>query len=112
MRSASRERRRLPPTAASMVCARRSSAATASSRCCSASSTGPQAPPAALAYPVGVEDPDHPFSDMEPRQVRTETHAAWRSFFSALAGGRAAVAVVEDIHWADPELLDLLAGPP
>jgi len=63
---------------------------------------------AALAYTVGVEDPDHPFSDMEPRQVRTETHAAWRSFFSALAGGRAAVAVVEDIHWADPELLDLL----
>ena len=63
---------------------------------------------AALAYTVGVEDPDHTFSNLEPRQVRAETSAAWRSFFSALAGGGVAIAVVEDIHWADPELLELL----
>ncbi len=63
---------------------------------------------AALAFTVGVEDPEIPFSDLEPRQVRDETHAAWRSFFSALALEAPVIAVVEDIHWADPALLDLL----
>jgi class 3 adenylate cyclase/tetratricopeptide (TPR) repeat protein len=63
---------------------------------------------AALAFTVGLEDRDHPFRTMEPRQVRTEVHAAWRSFFSALAGRSPVVAVVEDIHWADQAMLDLL----
>ncbi len=63
---------------------------------------------AALAYTVGVEDPDHPLSRKEPREVRARIHAAWRSLFSALARERPVVAVVEDIHWADPALLDLL----
>jgi class 3 adenylate cyclase len=63
---------------------------------------------AALAYTVGVEDPEHPFSRVEPREVRAKIHAAWRSLFSALARERPVVAVVEDIHWADPALLDLL----
>ncbi len=63
---------------------------------------------AALAYTVGVEDPDIRFADLEPRQVRAEVHAAWRSFFSALAKTAPVVTVVEDIHWADPVLLDLL----
>ena len=40
---------------------------------------------AALAYTVGVEDPDVEVRRWAPRQVRLETHAAWRSFFSALA---------------------------
>ena len=63
---------------------------------------------AALAFTVGVEDPTFPFTDMEPREVRAEGHAAWRSFFSALALERPLVVVIEDIHWADPALLDLL----
>jgi class 3 adenylate cyclase/tetratricopeptide (TPR) repeat protein len=63
---------------------------------------------AALAFTVGLEDPEHPFRTMEPRQVRMEVHAAWRSFFSALAERFPVVAVVEDIHWADPAMLDLL----
>jgi class 3 adenylate cyclase/tetratricopeptide (TPR) repeat protein len=63
---------------------------------------------AALAYTVGVEDPDQPFSSIEPRQVRLEVHAAWRWFFSALASGRPVLMIVEDIHWADAALLDLL----
>jgi class 3 adenylate cyclase/tetratricopeptide (TPR) repeat protein len=63
---------------------------------------------AALAFTVGVEDPSFPFADLEPREVRAESHAAWRSFFSALALDRPLVVVVEDIHWADPALLDLL----
>jgi class 3 adenylate cyclase/tetratricopeptide (TPR) repeat protein len=68
----------------------------------------PERATAALAYTVGVQDPEHDFSYMEPREVRAETHAAWVLFFSSLGDERVAVAVVEDIHWADPELLDLL----
>jgi class 3 adenylate cyclase/tetratricopeptide (TPR) repeat protein len=62
----------------------------------------------ALAYTLGVEDPRHPMRDKDPRQVRRAMHAAWRSFFSSLAAVRPVVAVVEDIHWADPAMLELL----
>ena len=63
---------------------------------------------AALAYTVGVEDPLIPFQKLEPREVKVKTHGAWRSFFSALARSAPVLAVIEDIHWADPALLDLL----
>ncbi len=63
---------------------------------------------AALAYTVGLEDPDTPFAGADPRDVRDELHAAWRSFFTALAASGPLITVVEDIHWADPALLDLL----
>ena len=45
---------------------------------------------------------------MDPREVRDELHAAWRSFFSALGAAGPVIVIVEDIHWADPALLDLL----
>jgi class 3 adenylate cyclase len=62
----------------------------------------------AIAYTVGLEFPSAPMRDLEPRQVRAEMHLAWRSFFSALALDGPVVVVIEDIHWADPALLDLL----
>jgi len=62
----------------------------------------------AIAYTVGLEFPQAPLRDLEPRQVRAEMHLAWRSLFSALAVEGPVVAVMEDIHWADPALLDLL----
>ena len=62
----------------------------------------------ALAYTIGLPDPDSPLEAMDPDQVRDEVDAAWRSFFTALAIGAPTVVVVEDIHWADPVLLDLL----
>src|SRR5262245_34582827 len=68
----------------------------------------PQSVAAALAYTVGVEDPSASFRAMEPREVRAKIHAAWRSLFSALASRSPVVAVIEDIHWAEPALLDLL----
>ena len=40
--------------------------------------------------------------------MRLETHEAWRAFFTGLAADRPAIVVVEDIHWADDPLLDLL----
>jgi class 3 adenylate cyclase/tetratricopeptide (TPR) repeat protein len=63
---------------------------------------------AALAYTIGLRDPDISFATMDPKDVRAEVHAAWRSFFTALGGRQPVVAVIEDIHWADPALLDLL----
>ena len=63
---------------------------------------------AALAYSIGVEDPAFPFGSMEPREVSLKIHGAWRSLFSALAGRTPVVAVIDDIHWADQALLDLL----
>ena len=63
---------------------------------------------AALAYTVGLEDPDVSFVGVDPKEVRAEVHEAWRLFFSALALDGSVVVVVEDIHWADPVLLDLL----
>ena len=70
--------------------------------------TDPARSTAALAFTVGAEDPDYPFSRMDPKDVRAQVHASWRSFFSALAQERPVVVVIEDIHWADPALLDLL----
>ncbi|MGH2539065.1 MAG: adenylate/guanylate cyclase domain-containing protein [Actinomycetota bacterium] len=63
---------------------------------------------AALAFTTGLEDPDVPLSGVEPKQVRMQIHAAWRVFFSTLAVERPLIVVVEDIHWADPAMLDLL----
>ena len=61
-------------------------------------STDPRRATAALAYTIGLDDPDVPLSTSDPREVRDDLHAAWRSFFSALARPRPVIAVVEDIY--------------
>ncbi len=63
---------------------------------------------AALAYTVGVEDPEFSLRTAEPREIRSKTHAAWRSLFSALAARSPLIVVIEDVHWADPALLELV----
>jgi class 3 adenylate cyclase/tetratricopeptide (TPR) repeat protein len=63
---------------------------------------------AALAYTIGLAEPDDRFDEMDPRQVRDHLDAAWRSLFTALAAIEPIIIVIEDIHWADPALLDLL----
>ena len=63
---------------------------------------------AALAFTIGVEDAASTMGQRDPRQVRADIHAAWQAFFSALAIDGPLVAVVDDIHWADASLLDLL----
>ena len=63
---------------------------------------------AALAYTVGLDDPEVSFEGADPREVREELHRAWTSFFTALALAGPVIVVIEDIHWADPSLLDLL----
>ena len=63
---------------------------------------------AALAYTVGVDDPEVRLREEAPRRVQAEIHDAWRLFFSSLALVTPATVVIEDIHWADPAMLDML----
>lgn len=62
----------------------------------------------ALAHTAGITAPESVLPDMSPRQIRTEIRGAWRWFFSASALQSPIVVLIEDIHWADPALLDLL----
>ena len=62
----------------------------------------------ALAFTLGLDDPDGEFSRLQPSAVRAELHRVWRTLLSALAERTPLVVVVDDIHWADPALLDLL----
>lgn len=63
---------------------------------------------AALAWSVGLGEAGGSMRDLPPRQVRYETHLAWRTWLSAVVAGGPCLLVMEDIHWADPSLLDLL----
>jgi hypothetical protein len=63
---------------------------------------------AILAHTMGVTDPDHSYGDLDPREIKARTNSAWRSLFSALSSQAPVVIIVEDIHWADPALLDIL----
>jgi class 3 adenylate cyclase len=62
----------------------------------------------ALSYTVGLEDPDRPLSGLDPQTVRRRMNAAWTTLFSALAAAGPVIVVIDDIHWADPALLDIL----
>jgi class 3 adenylate cyclase len=63
---------------------------------------------AALAFTLGLDTGNEEFARLQPSAVRVELDRAWRTLLSALAVRRPLVAVVDDIHWADPVLLDLL----
>ena len=46
--------------------------------------------------------------DLHPLAVRDRLHASWVDFVETRAAERPLVVLVEDIHWAEPALLDLL----
>jgi class 3 adenylate cyclase len=46
--------------------------------------------------------------ELHPLDARERLHVAAVSFVEELASGRPTVLLVEDIHWAEPDLLDLL----
>ena len=64
---------------------------------------------ALLGSTVGIRLPGHDIERLDPEVLRGEILEAWRSFFSALAEREPILAVVEDIHWAEPALLDILS---
>ena len=59
-----------------------------------------------LAVSIGLAPADQ--LPRNPQEQRAETHFAWRSFFSALAADAPTVVIVEDVHWADSAMLELL----
>jgi class 3 adenylate cyclase len=58
---------------------------------------------AALASTLGLGD-----DTGDPRERQRELVDAWRALFASLARRAPVVAVVEDLHWADPRMLDIL----
>jgi class 3 adenylate cyclase/DNA-binding SARP family transcriptional activator len=63
---------------------------------------------AALASTLGLRLPGDPLGSLDPRELYHDLVGAWRVLFASLSHRRPVVAVVEDIHWADPTLLDVL----
>jgi class 3 adenylate cyclase/tetratricopeptide (TPR) repeat protein len=71
-------------------------------------SPDPAAVAAALAFTVGLSDQRSPLAGLDPRHIRLQVVEGWASFLSAVAGAAPCVLVIEDAHWADQPLLDLL----
>ena len=58
---------------------------------------------ARLAPLLGIADPE------AVKPERAELFAAWRRFVEAMAASHPLVLVVEDLHWADPAMLEFLS---
>jgi DNA-binding SARP family transcriptional activator/class 3 adenylate cyclase len=63
---------------------------------------------AALARTAGFAMPDDPLAGMTPDSVGEEVGLAWPRFLKALASERPIVVVIEDLHWAEAPLVDIL----
>ena len=70
--------------------------------------TGADGPRRRSPTPSASTIPASPLRELSPRAVIAEIHAAWRGFFARMAADGPVVAVIEDIHWADGAMLDLL----
>ena len=83
-------------------------AAAAAASCARSSALSPtrRAGHAALAASAGIALPGPAREEPSPESVAEEIGLAWPRLLSAL-GARACV-VVEDLHWAEPPLLDML----
>ena len=63
---------------------------------------------AALARTAGIAVGDSPLDEMPPESVAEVVGLAWPRFLGALVRDRPAVVVIEDLHWAEASLLDIL----
>ncbi|MFP5353463.1 MAG: ATP-binding protein, partial [Actinomycetota bacterium] len=64
---------------------------------------------APLGSTIGLSPAIESMADLDPRVVYREMLRSWRLYLSALTAPGPVVLVVEDIHWADQTLLDVLA---
>ena len=62
----------------------------------------------AIAHTIGVPNQDSRIAELDPRLARQELLRAWAAYFTAVATAATTVMVIEDIHWAEPALLDLV----
>lgn len=62
----------------------------------------------ALATSAGIELPESMLASLEPKAVGEAMTRAWPRFLGALAANRTTVLVVEDLHWAEDRLVEML----
>jgi class 3 adenylate cyclase/tetratricopeptide (TPR) repeat protein len=62
----------------------------------------------ALAKTAGISLPRNPLDQMSPESIGEELGLAWPLFMSSLARKRPILIVVEDLHRAEPPLLDMI----
>jgi len=63
-----------------------------------------------LLSSIGVEVPSDPLAGAEPEAARQLIERAWQRYLEGLTAEGSLLALIEDIHWADPSLLDLIEG--
>jgi class 3 adenylate cyclase/tetratricopeptide (TPR) repeat protein len=63
---------------------------------------------AALAATANISLPGSPLAGLEPRELADVMARAWPRFVSALADATPVVLVIEDLHWADDRLLEMV----
>ena len=63
-----------------------------------------------LGYAIGVTYPDADLKAINPANLKDELFWAWRRFLSDWASIQPLVFVVEDVHWADQVVLDLVSS--
>jgi class 3 adenylate cyclase/tetratricopeptide (TPR) repeat protein len=63
---------------------------------------------AVLLSSIGVTVPSDPLAGADTAAAERMIVRAWQRAIERIADGRPLVALIEDIHWADPRLLDLL----
>jgi DNA-binding SARP family transcriptional activator/tetratricopeptide (TPR) repeat protein len=63
---------------------------------------------AALAMTAGIAMRENPLERLAPASVADELALAWPAFLGGLAGQAPAIVVIEDLHWAEPPLLDMV----
>jgi DNA-binding SARP family transcriptional activator len=71
-------------------------------------SAEPERTVSALAVTAGINLPGNPLERLQPESVAAEVALAWPRLATGLAARGGAVLVVEDLHWAEAALLDML----
>jgi class 3 adenylate cyclase/tetratricopeptide (TPR) repeat protein len=61
-----------------------------------------------LLSSIGVELPSDPLAGTDPEAARGVIARAWQRYLETMTAEGPVLALIEDIHWADPSLLDLI----
>ncbi|TMG24089.1 MAG: zinc-ribbon domain-containing protein [Chloroflexi bacterium] len=62
----------------------------------------------ALATTAGIDLADNPLDRARPLAVATELARRWPQFLSAMAARRPVVVVIEDLHWASDQVVEMV----
>ena len=62
----------------------------------------------ALATTAGIALPDNPLDRSRPVAVVTELNRRWPQFLTALAARHPVVVIIEDLHWASEQIVEMV----